>query len=309
MNQENNKIIFNGVFSIFRLTLLGLFIFQIIQSLNVTVPFHYWQLTTIAFGLVFSYKIPLHALIYSFVFVILSGVFLIVGGFEDSVERIYQLFLSLAVLLPFFTILGKHSVSDFIHQLWDDSKSTQRILKYIYSNRLYRVLFVIFAALFIVLQFWYFNKNFSKNVFSIWFDFYGKYGLIYFLIMVAFVFIGFIKKHQHYLFFPVLFFFLISSFHFLHVRKKIRTQPVITYLNPKSGPIWTEVHIYGKNFGVSQYNGSEVYLNGIVHRVFRWENEEIVFEIDPNNSETGMVTIKNVDGKTSNKREFTFEPL
>ncbi len=90
---------------------------------------------------------------------------------------------------------------------------------------------------------------------------------------------------------------------------RIRTQAVITELNKDSGTMWSEITIYGNNFGNAPYNGAAVYVEGVKQRILDWRTDRIIFVVDPINTKTGKLWVVNVDQKKTNELQFEYIPL
>jgi hypothetical protein len=90
---------------------------------------------------------------------------------------------------------------------------------------------------------------------------------------------------------------------------QLRTKAVITGLNKSSGSMWSEIIIYGNNFGHAPYNNAAVYIEGTPQRVLDWKNERIVFVVDPIDTKTGKLWVVSGDKMKSNMVNFEYLPL
>lgn len=90
---------------------------------------------------------------------------------------------------------------------------------------------------------------------------------------------------------------------------EVRTQAAITGMSRSSGTMWSEVVIYGNNFGNAPYNGAAVFVEGVPQRVLEWQNDRIVFVVDPFNTKTGELWVQNVNQRKSNTMKFEYVPL
>lgn len=88
-----------------------------------------------------------------------------------------------------------------------------------------------------------------------------------------------------------------------------RTQATITSLSKHSGAMWSEISIYGSNFGNAPYNGAAVYVDGVPQRILKWGNDEIIFVVDPINTRSGKLWVVNVDQKKTEEVDFEYIPL
>ena len=86
----------------------------------------------------------------------------------------------------------------------------------------------------------------------------------------------------------------------------VGTDPVISGLNPDSGPAGTTVEITGANFGASQ-GTSTVTFNGAGATPANWSDTSITVTV-PTNATTGNVVVT-VDGTASNGMTFTVKPV
>jgi|GEM_PF-2749518 len=90
---------------------------------------------------------------------------------------------------------------------------------------------------------------------------------------------------------------------------QLRTQAVITGLSRSSGTMWTQVTVYGNNFGNAPYNDARVVIEGVPQRVLDWKNDQIIFVVDPINTRTGNLWVVNFDFKKTNEFAFEYIPL
>jgi len=172
----------------------------------------------------------------------------------------------------------------------------------------------------------YKNIRFFLNYFQhefVWFSF-TKISiyllLIFYILSILFLLFRVVKikpiKHVLSIFYNRTFLLITVSFSLLSllsigmvltgINERVNTRPVIISIYPKESITWQQVRIKGKNFGVAQYNGAQVYVNGQEHRVLRWENDEVIFVVDPIKSSSGELWVKNVDQSESNRVEFTY---
>ena len=86
----------------------------------------------------------------------------------------------------------------------------------------------------------------------------------------------------------------------------VGTDPVISGLNPDSGPAGTTVEITGANFGASQ-GTSSVTFNGAGATPANWSDTSITVAV-PANATTGPVVVT-VDGTASNAMTFSVKPV
>ena len=111
----------------------------------------------------------------------------------------------------------------------------------------------------------------------------------------------------------ILFFFiamaLIQYAVFQHTSYQLRTQAVVTGMNRVSGSMWNEVTIYGNNFGNAPYNGAAVYVNGYQQRILVWQNDKIIFVVDPHTTPTGKLWVVNVNQQKTQEVGFEYIPI
>ena len=80
-------------------------------------------------------------------------------------------------------------------------------------------------------------------------------------------------------------------------------------MNRVSGSMWNEVTIYGNNFGNAPYNGAAVYVNGYQQRILVWQNDKIIFVVDPHTTPTGKLWVVNVNQQKTQEVGFEYIPI
>ena len=74
-------------------------------------------------------------------------------------------------------------------------------------------------------------------------------------------------------------------------------------INPKVGTHWDTAKIDGVNFGDQPWAG-KVDIAGINHRIISWNNRQIVFELQPGLSKSGLLKVTTYNQKISNEMYF-----
>lgn len=85
--------------------------------------------------------------------------------------------------------------------------------------------------------------------------------------------------------------------------KDLRDKVWIWEITPNRGTLWDTVQIKGVNFNDMPWQG-QVILSDKSHRIIKWSNRLIEFELHPGISSTGDLYVRNTDGRVSNKFDF-----
>lgn len=234
--------------------------------------------------------------------------------------------------------VSKKIVADFLKFLIEtidlSIKLKNFIIKKLKSKKDRQIILIILFSLFLIINlatFFLTNKfyqnYFIQNGFKFYFNRIIKIQLISSLILSVLILLTLIFKFNKtilaasfrsktlktklYYFLFIFFFFLILSHLFIVKKDKkyLASNPIISYINPSESSFWQNVYIYGHNFGNAPYNGAHVSIEGIEHRILKWENTKIVIVVDPIRTKSGQLWVVNVDQKESNRINFKYLKL
>lgn len=334
-----NTFYLRGFFQLLRMIIANLLIG--VFSLNVRYSFLFVYLLII--GLFFAGKDASQYSVMIFVFWILNS---FIWNLDSRFSYIIALFLLLPcpvilflkkeyiaetlAILSFFFLLSGAARQHSENTCPDSEKTDWNKFRVMIINNFFGVIFLgIFSVIYLFtkreLAFYkdFFRQNYLREflgklpikIFLVWF-------LFYLVLVTIFkfyekLFVKKIKLKKEYQLKKRLFFILLllsllagEKIVFCDSRKAIMHKPYILGITPSAAKMGEEVKIYGHNFvDLPVENGGWVFLDGVEQTIKKWKNEEIVFLVADEFSNTGLLNISNMYGGKlikSNSVEFEY---